>query len=887
MVPSGVRRACPLLVGVALAFTGRASADDGRDPRDAFGIPKRAAAPPVDCRDGAPIECARATDPLDDSVPFAEATYLSAAYLRSLPVGDAHHDDVAHYTLAGTRDGAGAAFAGGNGLENRWTVDGAPIDSARTGGAELSIPLAFLDGIAVTVGGFAARDRTSTGAMIDARLIRGGDRTRVDAQVWASWTAQPAYPPIADNTFELRRGDLKPGPTVSASLVASGPLPWWRDLHAWYATGVAPRLAWNTFEFTAARLVDADGNSLPDGYPGQLVLDPIEHTSVTRLSYDVPAMLRAGVESGPHQLDITLLTDVAHGSRYLYDATLQASGVDRLTAIGDAIATWSARWANTRARVQLAWHRSVRTDSAADPHAADQPQLLTAYVPAVLNDDPQLAAGCVDPDPSKFTQCPITTGWFASGGAGPLTRATTDRPSLTADLAHRVGNNVVRVGTTAEDTSLTLDTHYTGGAQLRSLFPGYVSTRRFLDPNIACTLDLSVPCATVDHEVLSYRTLYAAAYAEDTWRPEPNIAIDGGLRGELMWVGPVLHFSNELAPRLGAMWDPRGGGRSRIWVSMGRSFAMLPAGMGTTILARDRTVDDVTSAFGTSRIIQTGAPVTVASGIQPIAQDEITLGAEVSLAPLARARLTLWLDGRWLARGIETTPDGLDNPGRSGNAGATDLASRETQLVGIELATDVVAKLVLRVGYTYGRTVGTWTGAYDPNQGAILYAGNDFDVTSANQLGHLPSELGHHLYVEAVRRGRIADVPVAVSTRLTVASSPPRDVLGAGDVGLIYLLPRGQDGGPLQTAANVRLATRIAGVDVTLDGFDVFDRRDPTDIDQVYAGGSLHPIDGGTPADLVFLTTDSGKPATRSTGYHLPTAFGGPLTIMLGARAGF
>ena len=47
-----------------------------------------------------------------------------------------------------------------------------------------------------------------------------------------------------------------------------------------------------------------------------------------------------------------------------------------------------------------------------------------------------------------------------------------------------------------------------------------------------------------------------------------------------MWVGPALHLSNEVAPRFGASWDPYGGGRSRVWVSAGRSFVMLPAGLG-------------------------------------------------------------------------------------------------------------------------------------------------------------------------------------------------------------------------------------------------------------------------------------------------------------------
>ena len=45
----------------------------------------------------------------------------------------------------------------------------------------------------------------------------------------------------------------------------------------------------------------------------------------------------------------------------------------------------------------------------------------------------------------------------------------------------------------------------------------------------------------------------------------------------------------------------------------------------------------------------------VAPGVQPLAQDELTLGGDVALVRAVRARV--WLQGRWLARGLETTED--------------------------------------------------------------------------------------------------------------------------------------------------------------------------------------------------------------------------------------
>ena len=502
-----------------------------------------------------------------------------------------------------------------------------------------------------------------------------------------------------------------------------------------------------------------------------------------------------------------------------------------------------------------------------------QPQLLSAYVPDPLAQDPALGGACSDGggDPyPKLTNCPIPSGWFASGGPGALVDTTIDRPSLTADVSHREGNHVLRAGATGEDTRQVTDTRFSGGEQIRSLFPGHMDERKFLDPNTPC--EATGPCTTVDTSELAYRTRYTAAYVEDTWHAAPNIQVDGGLRWELMWVGSALHFSNELAPRLGASWDPLGNGMSRVWTSMGRSFAVLPAGLGATVLRRDRYVDEVTSPFGTGRQVETGAPFAVARNLHPITQDEVTAGVELS--PLHAMRLTGWAQARYLRRGLALTPDGFDNPGHD-----LDLeASRNTALFGAEVATAPTGKLVLRAGYLYGHTVGSWTGL----------ASADFEFVTQNLVGALPTDAGHRTYIEAERSGRVGPVRVTVALRLSLGSGRPRSALGSSDDGTIYLVPRGSLGrGPLLTQTNARVQATWHGVDVLLDVFNVFDHRDATSLDEFYAGGSIHPIVGGAASDLVFLRTESGGVPARNPGFQVPTGYQAPLSAVLGVRSRF
>ncbi|HEY0476263.1 MAG TPA: TonB-dependent receptor [Kofleriaceae bacterium] len=872
-----------LLVG---RIGGIARADD---PRDTFGLSRLPPAPAVSCSDGLALDCAVATDPLDEATPYALSTWLPGSYLRRLPVGDATHDAVAGYALGAGRDEAGVVIGGATGLENRWTIDGAPADSIRTGAADTRVPLSFLDGLSISAGGFSARDRASTGGTIDARLRRGTAHHEVSADAWIELTRAGTPRPSADGSFTVRKLTSNPGPSTTASLVATGPLgvsalPALAGASAWYAAGIAPTVSQTKLAWRAVRLVDADHDGVPDGLPDDVAVAPIEDTSARTYDFAVPAMARVGIDRGAQHLELSLVGELDRDSRFAGNATLPAAGVDRRTFAGDAIATWRGAWADVRARVQLSWHHSSRTESAHDPAAAHIPQLLTAYVPAALPEDVPLAAVCDDASPLDpaplIPNCPVPFGLFASGGAGALANLVGDRPTATGDVSQRIGRHVGRIGGTLEDTRLVTTTTFTGNEQQSSLFPGELSHRRFYRGT--CSDDLTMPCDYAAGSQLIYRTVYAAAYAEDTFSPRDGLSIDAGLRWELMWVGSRLHFSHQLAPRLGVVWDPLGGGRSRLWASAGRTFAMLPAGLGATVIQRDATVDDFDLGADHARRHDAGSAFQIEPDLQPIEQDEVTAGAEVALAGALRA--TLWGQGRRLRHGLETTADGFDNPGRHGEAAAT----RETELVAFQLELRRIEAMAIRAGVMWGRTVGTWAGPYDPRQGVNLLAGSDWDAGATNLSGPLPTDLGGRMFVEAERHGTLGEVGVTVATRLTAASGRPRNVLANGLDGTVELLPRGSAGrNPVITQANLRIAARWRGFDATLDVFNLFDRRTVTNLDEVYTDDPVRPIAGGSTSDLVLLKTETGAAATRRTAFQLPTAYQAPLSVSLGIHKAF
>jgi hypothetical protein len=906
-----VRRCSALLASLAgLLATRAALADEpapapaapaapAGDPRDLFGLgpkptPPRPDREPAGCEDGRTFGCATALDPFaDDASPYALRTWLTGGYLLRLPVADVRHDAVAHYALGASVDAAGPTFGGATGLENTWTIEGAPVENLRTGGVETRVPLVFLDALLVTAGGFAARDRASSGGVIEARLLRGGDRHELRADAWASlYTAPDRTRPIARATYQLRRVSFQPASDFTGAVVGTGPLPRLLGGAAWYAAGVAPSLGFTDVRWRAATLIDQDRDGVPDDFPGVIKTRTVTDETERALDYAIPAMARAGWQRGPHELELTLLGTASLDTSYLANATRQSAGIDRQTWVGDAIAAWRGAWRDSRARVRLSWHRSARYESARHAAAARIPQLQTAYVPTQIPDDLDLAVACNDQDPDDpeptVPNCPVPFGFFTSAGAGQLTDSVGDRPVATADLAHRLGDHVLRAGGVFDDARLVNRSRFTGGELVRSLFPGHADHQRFFRGS--CPEDPAMPCSYVPESEVIYRTRYAAAYAEDTFQLAPNIRADGGLRWELMWIGPYLHQSKQLAPRLGLAWDVLGDGSSRLFASMGRSFILLPAGVGPTIIRRPASVRDIELGDDRLRNTDLGGIFPPASGIEPAAQDEASIGFEIGRIRTARA--AVWVQARSLRRTYDTVLAdpatfelAFDNPGR--RDGETP-ATRDSTLLAIEVSTDPTARTVVRAGYLYGEVIGSWSGPVDPRQGQILYASGDWNVESANYVGPLPTDPGHRVFIEGERRGRIGALELGASARLTVGSGRPRNVLADTDIGIVYLLPRGTAGrAPAVSQANVRVSARWRGFDLALDVFNVFDRETATSFDEIYSGDLVRPILGGSESDLVFLRTTDGGVPTRRAAFRLPFAFQSPIAATLGIHRAF
>lgn len=859
------------------------------DPRDAFGLGQRADVP-VACADARDLPC---PFPRGDDAPAATTTVVTRARLDRLPLADADLDVAGGLAVGAARDDAGVFYGGATGLENRWLLDGAAIDGPRTGGLDSRVPLSFVEQVTITTGGLSARTASTTGAVIEATLVRGGAHHRARATAWTGAGLPARTAAVAPGELRLFEARFGAPRELSAAAVVDGPLPAVAGVRTWYAVGVAPIVVDQDLVRRSFRLTDDDGDGAYDRDADGRYLRTALHAADARgtPSWSAPLLVRVGGERGGQRLELTGLATYAGDTRWLAAAEAAAAGVDRRTLRLDGVARWQGAWGRLGAEVVAAWHHVDNTEA---PHAAggDAPAHGFAYVPGVeaglTPTDAAVRAGCTDDTADDaapaVVNCPLPTGYYWTGGAGRLVERRDDRPSLSGELRYDLGEHRLYLGVAGDDGQLVKRERYTGGSYRHQLGPGlwldYAQVEIGAGPGFADDCGDGVSCRVIARSERIYRTRHAAAWLVERWRPSPTLTVELGARGEHAQLGTAL-VVRDVLPRAGLAWDFLGDGRSRAFVGWGRHAGRLPTGAGE-VLFPGPTVRQVAVFGEQSSTGLTSAPIgsRVVPGTRGTRVDEAVAGVEVGLAELAR--LDLAARHRHLGRALEDGPTGLTNPGRL--ADGMPAATRDATEVTVALTTAPTAPATVRVGYAWSRLRGNWPGPWDPVDGAGLGFSSAFDDGAAvNATGALPGDQPHRFFAEAALRGRWRGLAIDGGVRATASSGRPRSVRAA--VGeQTFLLPRGAGGRlPAVSQANLHLGARRGSLRLTLDVFNLFDRRGLTAIDEVYGAVAATPIDGGDASDLPFAKTgDGGATLPVNPRYGQATRFQAPSLILLG-----
>jgi len=858
---SDVRRAA-----LVIAILGAPATAGAGDPDALFGFdeppPPETSDAPDPC-DALPIvwACASLAGDEPEPAPAVIREHLTRTQLWDLGAADGSWITGARRALGASTDpfAPAPAFAGASALENRWTLDGLPVDAVTDGAPELRVPLAFLTSIDVLSGGLPASARASTGAVIDGQLRGGGaDDEGLEAHLWlgAGAPARAAREPV--DTFDPLILDADPLRSLTATVTAGGHSQRLRFLDAWYFVGFGVEADGDGSTRLARRLADADGDGRYDRDDDQaLIKDTIEARDVGGSAFAVPYLARFGGARGPHRAAVTVIGSAASDARRAADGTVAATTIDRTSSVIDLMATWDARWGATELHLAAGWHHARR-----DEAGADGVQIGTAYLPdpGDVPDDATLASACVE-ESGTLDLCPLSTGYYVRGGAGLLTDTTSDRPTASAEVAHRVhahGLHRVAIGATLEDARLRVHRRFSGGSIERRLSEDIILTTRY----------------DGESDTRTYRTRSLAAYVEDAWRPIAGLTVQGGVRWESMEVGTALRFRDQVAPRFAISADPTERGRSRLYVSWGRYFPLLPASLGPAVIGEADLLTTIESGLGSTETVRSGDPLPIADELEPPMVEEAVAGAEWVIAE--RLHVGATYRARWLRRGLEDVTVG----------GALTFANPERQR---RSSRDVLAwfgnapdaDLHVRVGYARTRLDGSWSGPHDPDEGTTLYRSSfDGETTS---LGLLPLDTPHRLFIETIGHRAAGPWQLTIGARFQVASGVPVGAFG-GAAGEVPLLPRGSLGRtPTTSSVLVHVGAVRGRLAIGLDVLDVFDRRAPAAVDQRWTTDDVRPIEGGDAADLLWLRTIDDDRARPNPGYGTASRYLPPVSARLSA----
>lgn len=850
MYRSGVRRAA--LVIAVLGAPALARADD---PDRLFGFDDE---PPPRDEDAAEVPCTDAPDFACVPEGAVITERLEPARLWDLGAGDGTWITAARRALGASTDpfAPAPAFAGASALENRWTLDGLPVDAVTDGAPELRVPLAFLRSIDVHSGGLPASARSSTGAVIDGHLRGGVGDDAMELRLWLGAGAPTRDLRVAPDTFDPLTLELDPLRSLTLVATVGARIERLRSVRAWWFAGFGFDADGDGTTRVAKRLRDADADGRYDrDDDGALITETIEARELPGHVFSVPYLARAGAGGAA----VTLIGAVTDDARRSADGTVEATTVHRSTSVMDLLGTYRGRWGDTELSISGGWHHARRGES-----GADGVQRGTAFIPdaADVPDDAAVAEACAR-DPLALAPCPVATGYYARGGAGLLTGTTADRPTLAAEVARRFGDHRVALGATMEDARLRVHRRFSGGSIERALAEDIVFTTRF------ATCDGDV-CEPLDSSTRIYRTRAIAGYLEDRWRPIAGLTVQGGLRWESMEVGTALRFRDQLAPRLAIAADPSERGKTRLFVSWGRYFPLLPASLGPAVVGQDDLLSVLDSGLGPTESINRGDPLDVADGIEPPMVEEVVAGAEAVVVD--RLHLGFTYRERWLRRGLDDVALELTNPA---------LLRRDSRDVLAWFGNAPDAGVHVRVGYARTRQDGSWAGPFDPTEGTTLYR-SSFEG-APNSLGRLPLDTPHRLFIETIARRRLGGWDLTLGARFQLASGMPVGVVAGAD-GEVPLLPRGDAGRtPTTSSATLHVGLVRRGWSIGLDVVDVFDRRAPVAVDQRWTMDDVQPIEGGDEADLLWLRTIDGDRARVNASYGAATRYAPPVAARLSA----
>jgi hypothetical protein len=801
---------------------------------------------------------------------------------RNLPTGRTFLD--AARSVPGAEDDTyGISFSGSTSPENLYLIDGMNTTGVSFGLATTTLPNEFLQQIETVTGGYGAELGRSTGGIINALTKAGGNE--IHGSVFSTVTPAGLRPgrrflPSDGSAVTFQR---EAGTSWDVGGEVGGPI--LKD-RLWFHAGLMPSFSTTNMQRVVSTQVDANADAAPDAGEGGFArseelsrrvigLDERTVYFTSKLSYAASSEHGGALSVfGNPTTREELIDDFAVGP----DQTLM---FDRSRGSVVGAASWTSRFFDRRTELHASAGYMAGWDVQEPKLAGGDEQSFRFTMQRSLQDFEQFedvpaacSDGAGDPYP-MIVNCPVIN--YQVGGVDFYSSDRTRRATAGVSASHFFdagGSHLLAGGADFAENSGDSRRTFSGGTRwwLFDLGGGFEAPTRWHLVQPARNGD--VPCGTdwdgdgvgdtaCGHDANGFsantRTRDIGLYLQDTYRPIAELAFEAGVRWDRQALGSADQIAGQLdpvsrepiagdalvlhnlSPRIGAIYDWTGEGRSRVFTHWGRYYESIPldlnargfAGEVIDIAILDQTGDLTGSAgcgdplqpasydcdpAGTIGGFQIGGNRLVAPGTRSQYMDEIVLGAEYEVV----RDLKIGVVGihRGLGRALDdVSPDGgstfvVANPGEVdeeavrdlreqamatddpvtaarldflANAyeavGAFDEASRTYQAIELSAVKFFSRSFMARASYTLSRLRGNYPGLFSPDTNQLdpnFTSMFDLPDLMANRHGPLPGDRPHAFKAEGYYRLALTeDDSVVLGARARGATGRPSGALGS------------------------------------------------------------------------------------------------------------
>jgi hypothetical protein len=516
-------------------------------------------------------------------------------FTANVPVGRNFGDIIEKAPGAFVDRTGSVSIAGSTGLENIYLVDGLNVTGTEFGnintnapslGGGSNFPVEFLDQISVSSGGYNAEFGGAMGGVINAVTKSGTNDLHGSAfSYWSPYflAGEPTVVTRAGGAISSQR---KPDFDTDVGAEVGGPI---IKNKLFYWVGFAPRFQEShVFRFTHTLLQDTDGSLAQGREVDRQRIKEDRQTYNYGLKVDF-------VPAPDHRLTLSLFGSPSSGTgmrsfqgvEAISDPSWARESITRNNT--DLMARWVSKLFDRKWQIEVnaGLHKEYFSDES--PDAALNQSNQQEWWGTNLWDREHIP-GC---EPvGTYQPCPVDN--YHSGGFGLVKKYDAYRwmgEIKSTHLFEAGGHHELKYGWHVELTQFDQDRYYSGMPGSRALvqhYPDHYAVWNFfsLQPGEQPyqfndhPWDLQTAPRYQDHLKADVSALTDGFFLQDSYSVLPNLTINGGARLELQNMydshGKEFLSLQNLAPRVGAVYDPTNDGRSKVFAHYGRYFEAIP-----------------------------------------------------------------------------------------------------------------------------------------------------------------------------------------------------------------------------------------------------------------------------------------------------------------------